>query len=52
MWLHAGAAAYRSGSVMILGPWGRGKSTLVTSLYANGWTYLSDDVVPSGPEFW
>jgi hypothetical protein len=22
MWLHAGAAAYRSGSVMILGPWG------------------------------
>ena len=49
IWLHAGAAAYGSSSVMILGPWGRGKSTLVTSLYANGWTYLSDDVVPLDP---
>ena len=49
MWLHAGAAAYRGSSVMILGSWGRGKSTLVTSLYANGWTYLSDDVVPLDP---
>ena len=49
IWLHAGAAAYRSSSVMILGSWGRGKSTLVTSLYANGWTYLSDDVVPLDP---
>jgi hypothetical protein len=46
IWLHAGAAAYRCSSVIILGPWGRGKSTLVTSLYAKGWTYLSDDVVP------
>ena len=49
IWLHAGAAAYRCSSVMILGSWGRGKSTLVTSLYANGWTYLSDDVVPLDP---
>jgi hypothetical protein len=49
MWLHAGAAAYRCSAVMILGSWGRGKSTLVTSLYANGWTYLSDDVVPLDP---
>ena len=49
IWLHAGAAAYQGSSVMILGSWGRGKSTLVTSLYANGWTYLSDDVVPLDP---
>jgi hypothetical protein len=49
IWLHAGAADHRSASVMILGPWGRGKSTLVTSLYANGWTYLSDDIVPLDP---
>jgi hypothetical protein len=49
LWLHAGAAASRCSSVMILGSWGRGKSTLVTSLYANGWTYLSDDVVPLDP---
>ena len=49
IWLHAGAAAYRGSSVIILGPWGRGKSTLVTSLYANGWSYLSDDVVALDP---
>ena len=49
IWLHAGAAAYRCSSVIILGPWGRGKSTLVTSLYANGWSYLSDDIVPLDP---
>ena len=49
IWLHAGAAVSRSSSVIILGAWGRGKSTLVTSLYANGWTYLSDDVVPLDP---
>jgi hypothetical protein len=49
LWLHAGAAAYQGSSVMILGSWGRGKSTLVTTLYANGWTYLSDDVVPLDP---
>jgi len=49
IWLHAGAAAYRRSSVIILGPWGRGKSTLVTSLYANGWSYLSDDIVPLDP---
>jgi hypothetical protein len=34
---------------MFLGAWGHGKSTLVTSLYAQGWTYLSDDVVPLDP---
>ena len=27
LWLHAGAAAYQCSSVMILGSWGRGKST-------------------------
>ena len=49
LWLHAGAAASRCSSVVILGSWGRGKSTLVTSLYANGWTYLSDDIIALDP---
>lgn len=49
MWLHAGAAAYRDSAVLIPGLSGRGKSTLVTSLCAQGWTYLSDDIVPLDP---
>ncbi len=46
LWLHAGAAAYGSYAVLLPGAWGRGKSTLVTSLCENGWAYLSDDIVP------
>jgi hypothetical protein len=49
LWFHAGAAACGGGAVVFLGMWGQGKSTLVTSLYAQGWTYLSDDVVPLDP---
>jgi len=49
LWFHAGAVAYRGGAVMISGLSGRGKSTLVTTLCANGWTYLSDDIVPLDP---
>jgi len=46
LWLHAGAAAYQDNAVIFPGAWGRGKSTLVTSLCEEGWTYLSDDIVP------
>ena len=46
LWLHAGAAAYRGSAVVFPGAWGRGKSTLVTNLCENGWTYLSDDIIP------
>jgi hypothetical protein len=49
LWLHAGAAAYRGKAVLIPGGSGRGKSTLVTSLCTQGWTYISDDVVPLDP---
>src|SRR5262249_42219468 len=49
LWFHAGAAAYQGNAVMISGAWGRGKSTLITSLCACGWTYLSDDIVPLDP---
>ena len=50
MWLHAGAATCRGSAVMIVGPWGHGKSTLVASLYARGWSYLSDDLAPLDPD--
>jgi hypothetical protein len=50
IWLHASAAACPSGAVLIAGPAGRGKSTLVTALCARGWTYLSDDILPLDPQ--
>jgi hypothetical protein len=49
LWLHAGAARHRGGAVLIVGPSGRGKSTLVTSLCARGWSFISDDIVPLDP---
>ncbi len=49
MWFHAGAAAYDDYTIMIAGKSGQGKSTLVTGLYARGWAYLSDDILPLDP---
>lgn len=49
LWLHAGAVALRGRAVLLPGARGGGKSTLVTSLCARGWSYLSDDVVPLDP---
>ena len=46
LWLHAGAAA-RDGAVILLpGPPGAGKSTLVVRLLEREWQLLADDVVP------
>ncbi|MGC8833146.1 MAG: hypothetical protein ACP5R4_03755, partial [Armatimonadota bacterium] len=45
LWLHAGAAAKNGAAVLLPGPWGSGKSSIVTSLCTNGWLYLSDDMV-------
>jgi hypothetical protein len=49
LWLHAGAAASGQRAMLLAGPRGYGKSTLVTGLCARGWTYLSDDIVPIDP---
>jgi hypothetical protein len=46
LWLHAAAAAHGRGALLIVGPGGAGKSTLVTALLAHGFRYLGDDVVP------
>ena len=46
LWLHAAAAA-RNGCVIVLaGPAGSGKSTLVVRLLAQAWQLFADDVVP------
>ena len=46
VWLHGGAAALNGRAVIVTAPPGSGKSTVVTALCKNGWSYLSDDVVP------
>lgn len=46
LWLHAGATALGGRAVLLPGPRGHGKSTLVAGLNARGWAYLSDDIVP------
>ena len=51
-WLHASGAA-RDGFVMLIaGPAGVGKSTLVVRLIERGWRLLGDDVVPLRPDTW
>lgn len=49
LWLHAGAAAFNGRAVLFPGAPGGGKSTLVTSLCARGWSYLSDEIAPLDP---
>lgn len=46
LWFHAGAVVNDQGAIVVAGPGGSGKSTLVTHLYNQGWDYLSDDVIP------
>jgi hypothetical protein len=47
--LHAGAVARPGrGAVLLLGTCEGGKSSLVSALVAQGWTYLSDELVPLG----
>lgn len=46
LWLHAGAAVRDGEAVLFVGPFGHGKSTLVTRLCSRGWNYVSDDIVP------
>ncbi len=50
IWLHAGAAAFQGRGVLVSGPSGRGKSTLIASLGALGWQFLSDDITPWDPQ--
>ncbi|GJG86403.1 hypothetical protein tb265_15840 [Gemmatimonadetes bacterium T265] len=45
LWLHAGAVEKDGVAVVVSGPPGRGKSTLVTLLARAGWRLMSDDVL-------
>ena len=49
IWLHAGAATRDGTSVLVAGPWGSGKSTVIAGLCRSGWRYLSDDMAPYAP---
>jgi hypothetical protein len=42
--IHAGAVAHNGSAVLIAGPTGAGKSSLVAWLIGNGFTYLSDEI--------
>ena len=46
LWLHAGAAAKDGTVLLLVGPAGAGKSTLVVQLLERGWRLFGDDVVP------
>lgn len=46
LWFHAGAAEFAGHTIMLPGPSGGGKSTIVTGLCSRGWKFLSDDVTP------
>lgn len=45
-WLHAGAVEHDGRAILISGPSGEGKSTLVTLLCERGWRFISDDIAP------
>jgi hypothetical protein len=53
IWLHAAAASMEGAAILLAGPAGAGKSTLVVQLVDRGWDLLADDVValrPTGGE--
>ena len=49
LWLHGAVAGWRGRAVVMPGPRGRGKSTLVTRICARGWSFLTDDILPIDP---
>lgn len=49
LWFHGAAAGYAGRAVAFPGRRGRGNSTLVTSLWLQGWTFLTDDILPVDP---
>ncbi|MGE3520396.1 MAG: hypothetical protein AB7J63_15735, partial [Vicinamibacterales bacterium] len=50
VWLHAAAVEQGGRALVLVAPWGCGKSALSASLLGMGWKYLSDDIVPVDAE--
>ncbi len=50
VWLHAAALHVEGSALILVGAWGRGKSSMSASLIRRGWTYLSDDIVAIDPD--
>jgi hypothetical protein len=48
-WFHAGAVGRADQGILIVGPHGSGKSSLVQAFCERGWSYYSDDIVPLDP---
>jgi hypothetical protein len=46
LWLHAAGASLDGGAIVLAGPAGAGKSTLVVRLVDRGWRLLGDDALP------
>ncbi len=44
LWIHAAAVTRDDQTVLLVGPWGSGKSTIATTLCERGWRVLADDV--------
>lgn len=44
LWMHAAAVTRDDCTVLLVGPWGSGKSTMATTLCERGWQMLADDV--------
>ncbi len=48
--LHAGLVSLEGAGILLVGPKGAGKSTLVTHLVRSGWVYHSDEMVGFEPD--
>lgn len=49
IWFHGAVAGYQGRAVLLPGPRGSGKSTIVSRLWARGWTFMTDDIMPLDP---
>lgn len=49
LWIHAGAVSFGGRAIVLVGPSGQGKSTIVEALLDWGCSYLSDEIAPIDP---
>lgn len=49
LWIHAGAVSFAGRAIVLAGPSGEGKSTIVEALLDWGCSYLSDEIAPIDP---